>query len=150
MLYVVFDKIDRLNRQCYNNFIRFNMAKPEERLCFTELKIIEEFRTRYRLSTLFNKTALRSIIDDELPITRALVGAQRTNLDFSEDSESVKPIFDAEDTQNSALHTTFEHIEKNSGLRFARTFFLSTLPRDEKYMEGVWFSRDLDHQSPNN
>lgn len=151
MFRIVFDQIDRLNKACYNNYIRFNRASPFERVSFTELKMVEEFRTRHKFSILFNKSASQPIVDDKLPATRALVGPTRTNLDFTELSEPTKPIFDFnnDDGKHSALHATVEHCERNSGLRFARTTFLSTLARDENYMDGVYFSEDPDQRSAN-
>lgn len=150
MFRIVFGQIDRLNKACYNNYIRFNMASPYERLSYTELKMVEEFRTRHKFSILFNKSAQMPIVDDELPATRALVGPQRTNLEFNEASESVKPLFDFnnDDGKHAALHATVEHCERNSGLRFARTTFLSTLAKDESYMDGVYFGLDPDQRSP--
>ena len=82
MFRIVFDQIDRLNRSCYNNFIRFNMSTAYDRLSFTEQKMVDEFKTRHKFSILFNKSASKPIIDDELPNTRALVGPGRTNLGF--------------------------------------------------------------------
>lgn len=82
MFRIVFDQIDRLNKSCYNNFIRFNMSSPCDRLAFTEQKMVDEFKTRHKFSILFNKSASKPIVDDELPDTRALVGHERTNLDF--------------------------------------------------------------------
>lgn len=67
MFRLVFDQIERLNRACYNNFIRYNRASAYERQSFTELKMVEEFRTRHNFSILFNKSASCTIIDDELP-----------------------------------------------------------------------------------
>ena len=90
--------------------------------------MIDEFRTRHKFSILFNKSASRPIVDDELPATRALVG-DRTNLDFTQECESDKSIYPDEGSQ-AALHATIEHCEKNTGLRFARTLFLSTLAKD--------------------
>mmetsp|Transcript_31333 Transcript_31333/g.38812 ORF Transcript_31333/g.38812 Transcript_31333/m.38812 type:complete len:179 (+) Transcript_31333:781-1317(+) len=125
------------------------MATPFERQSFTELKMIDEFRTRHKFSILFNKSASKPIVDDELPSTRALVGPVRTNLDFGETSEASKPIFDFNnsDGKHGALHATVEHCEKNSGLRFARTLFLTTLARDENYLDGVWLGQDPDNQA---
>ena len=149
MFRLVFDQIERLNCACYNNFIRFNRATPFERVSFSELKMVEEFRTRYHFSILFNKSASKMIVEDELPQTRALVGPVRTNSDFGETSDSRTPLFDFNnnDGKHSALHATIEHTEKNSGLRFARTVFLSTLAKDQQYMDGFWFSEDADHQT---
>lgn len=149
MFRLVCHKFEALNRECYNNFIRFNRASPFERCSFTELKMVEEYRIRHSYSNLFNKFSSQPITGDELPNTRALVGPVRTNLDFSDASEGTKPIFDYnnEDNKHSALHSTIEHNEKNSGLRFARTLFLSTLVKgDQKYMDGVFFSEDADHK----
>ena len=49
--------------------------------------------------------------------------------------------------KHDAIHATVEHCERNSGLRFARTIFLSTMARDQSYMDGVWFSQDADNQT---
>ena len=150
MFRIVLHQLERLNRECYNNFIRFNRATPFERVSFTELKMVEEFRIRHKFSNLFQKFKVDRIVPDDLPETRALVGPERTNLDFSEVSETEQPIFNYnnDDGKHSAIHATIEHNEKNSGMRFARTFFLSTLVADEKYMDGVWFSEDADHKIP--
>jgi len=146
MFRLVFDQIERLNSACYSNFIRFNRATPFERVSFTELKMVEEFRTRHKFSILFNKSASQMIVEDDLPATRALVGPERTNLDFAETSDTNSPLSELnnDDGKHSALHATIEHTEKNSGLRFARTVFLSTLAKDKNYMDGVWFSEDAD------
>jgi len=150
MFRIVFAQVERLNKACYINWFRFNRSTPCERVSHTELRMVEEFRTRHKFSILFNKSASQLVIPDELPETRCLVGPERTNLSFAEASESKKPIFDFnnEDGKHSALHATVEHCERNSGLRFARTYFLSTLARDEKYLEGMWLSSDADHQRP--
>ena len=147
MFRLVFEQIERLNRACYNNFIRFNRATPFERQSFTELKMVEEFRTRHNFSILFNKAASCPIVEDELPTTRALVGPIRTNLGFEESSDAHTPVAELNGEQ-AALHATIEHVERNSGLRFARTIFLSTLAKDDKYMEGVYFSGDADLRAP--
>ena len=146
MFRMMFCQIEKLNRECYTNFMRFNKATPFERVSFTELKMVEEFNIRHKFANLFNKFADSPIVDDDLPSTRALVGPERTNLDFADSSESDKPIFDYnnDDGKHSALHATIEHNEKNSGMRFARTTFLQTLAKDQNYMDGVWFSEDAD------
>ena len=132
MFRTLFGKVERLNSECYSNFIRFNRATPYERVSFTELKMVDEFRTRHNYSNLFNKFADNPIVEDELPSTRALVGPERTNLDFSDSSETQTPIFDYnnQDGKHSALHATIEHNERSSGMRFARTMFLQTLAKD--------------------
>ena len=146
MFRIVFDQLERLNQACYGNWIRFNRATPQERISFTELKMVEEFKTRHKFSNLFNKSAQQTINPDELPETRILVGSERTNAGFEVVSESRQPIFDysSSDGQNASLHATVEHTEKNSGIRFARTVFLQTLVKDERYMEGIWFSDEAD------
>ena len=67
MFRTIFSKVERLNLECYNNFIRFNRATPYERVSFTELKMVDEFRTRHNYSNLFNKFADKPIVEDELP-----------------------------------------------------------------------------------
>ena len=88
MFRIVLQKFEALNRECYNNFIRFNRATPFERTSFTELKMVEEYRIRHNYSNLFGKFSDQPIVGDELPQTRALVGPERTNLDFADVSEA--------------------------------------------------------------
>lgn len=49
--------------------------------------------------------------------------------------------------RDSALHFTFEFSEKNTSIRFARTFFLSNL--SQHYMQAYYFSDDEDERKPN-
>lgn len=44
------------------------------------------------------------------------------------------------DGKDSAQHFTFEFTEKNTNIRFARTFFLNNL--SQHYMEGYYFTDD--------
>tara|TARA_B110000285_G_scaffold214596_1_gene260129 strand:+ start:1104 stop:1409 length:306 start_codon:yes stop_codon:yes gene_type:complete len=49
--------------------------------------------------------------------------------------------------KDSAQHFTIEYVEKNTGLRFARTYFLTNL--SQNYMRNIYFSQDPDFRTPN-
>jgi len=65
---------------------------------------------------------------DGLPLTRVLIGAN-SNKPYTEvsDTESRMFKFNNIDDKNGALHFTMEYVEKNTNLRFARTYFLTNL-----------------------
>lgn len=54
------------------------------------------------------------------------------------DSETRLYKFNYEDQSNGALHFTLEYVEKNTNLRFARTYFLTNL--SQGYMRDTYFS----------
>jgi hypothetical protein len=47
---------------------------------------------------------------------------------------------------DSTVHFTMEYVEKNSGLRFARTYFLSNL--SQNYMRNIYFSQEEEFRKP--
>jgi len=75
--------------------------------------------------------------DDGLPGPRVLIGAN-SNKPFTELSDTETRLYKYNYEDNSALHFTFEYVEKNTNLRFARTYFLSNL--SQNYMKNSYFS----------
>ncbi len=52
-----------------------------------------------------------------------------------------------QDEKDSALHFTFEFSEKNTNIRFARSYFLNNL--SQHYMQNYFFSDDEDERKAN-
>jgi hypothetical protein len=68
-------------------------------------------------------------VDDKLPLPRALIG-KNTNKPYEELSNKEDRIYKlnmADNNKEAALHFTIEFTEKNTNLRFARTYFLTNL-----------------------
>jgi hypothetical protein len=64
---------------------------------------------------------------DGLPLPRVLYGTN-SNKDFSEVSSKEDRLYKFNVANNdSTQHLTLEFVEKNTSLRFARTYFLSSL-----------------------
>lgn len=71
---------------------------------------------------------------------RALIGVN-SNKEFLELSNKEDKIYKYNQiNRDSALHFTVEYTEKNTNLRFARTYFLSNL--SQHYMQGYFFSEE--------
>jgi hypothetical protein len=70
---------------------------------------------------------------------RALIGPVRTNADYKEESSADYTICKSTEDGSASLHFTIEWTDMNTGMRFARTLFLSTLA-DDDYMKDVHFS----------
>lgn len=84
--------------------------------------------------------------DDTLPKPRVLFG-QNTNKGFNELSDKEVRLYKINHDENdSTVHFTIEYVEKNSGLRFARTYFLSNL--SQNYMRNIYFSQDEEFRRP--
>jgi hypothetical protein len=66
-----------------------------------------------------------------------------TNKGYKELSGSENRLYKMSDN-DSTLHFTLEYVEKNSGLRFARTYFLSNL--SQGYMRNMYFSQEEEHR----
>ena len=64
---------------------------------------------------------------------------KRTNIDNQEKSNETDKFYKLEG-KDSALHTTVEFVEKNTSIRFARTYFLTNLSQD--YMKDHFFTED--------
>jgi len=92
-------------------------------------------------------TELENDIDElKIPMkARALIGSVRTNADYKEESSSDFTIAKSSE-DSSSLHFTIEWTDVNTGMRFARTLFLSTLA-DDDYMKDVHFT--LEDRSTN-
>jgi len=66
---------------------------------------------------------------------RVLVGSERTNATYDVASDEKYKI------EPDCLHFTLEWCDTNTGMRFARTFFTSTLV-EENYMKDIHFTED--------
>ena len=66
---------------------------------------------------------------DDLPLPRVLVGPDRTNAPFDVISNENDKLwkYNNKDDKQSAIHFTIEHVDPGTGMRFARTFFLTGL-----------------------
>ena len=124
---VVNEEIERMNNHYYDNFFSFNRDTPQKRQQRTEHELIEAFWLRYEFS-LVQKRKSETTEDDGLPAPRVLIGLN-SNKAYTElsDQETRLYKFHAEDSKDPALHFTMEYVEKNTNLRFARTYFLSNL-----------------------
>lgn len=138
---IVYDEIDRFNQHFYDNFFNFNRDTPQKRIERTEYDLIESFWLRYEFSLLSKKIGHTDVAKDGLPLSRALIG-RNTNKSYEELSNKEDRIYkyNLVDGKDSALHFTFEFVEKNTNIRFARSYFLSNL--SSHYMEGYTFSED--------
>ena len=119
----------------------FNKDTPAKRQERTEYDLIEAFWLRYEFSLLSKKMGHVEVKDDGLPLTRVLIGSN-SNKPYSELSNKEDRIYkyNLVDNKDGALHFTMEFVEKNTNIRFARTYFLSNL--SQHYMQGYTFSED--------
>lgn len=96
----------------------------------TEHDLIESFWLRQEFSFLQKKRAdfKAEELDDGLPLSRVLIGknTMKPYKDLS-DKETRLYKYNYEGNTDSALHMTVEFVEKNTSLRFARTYFLNNL-----------------------
>lgn len=140
---LVYDEIDRLNTHYYDNFFNFNRDTPIKRLeNRTEYDLIESFWLRYEVSLLTKKAGHTIASQDGLPLPRVLYGTN-SNKDFSEVSSKEDRLYKFNAANNdSTQHLTVEFVEKNTSLRFARTYFLSSL--SQHYMQGIRFYQNDD------
>ena len=146
---IVYDEIDRLNQQYYDNFFTFNKDTPLKRLERREQDLIEAFWLRYEFSLLIRKASHSPALpEDDLPLCRALIGSN-TNMPSSILSNKEERLYKYNliDGKDSALHFTFEFSEKNTNLRFARTYFLSNL--SQRYMEDYFFTDEEEERKAN-
>lgn len=125
---LVYDEVDRLNQHYYDNFFNFNRDTPLKRLeCRTEHDLIESFWLRYEFSLLTKKAGHLEASQDGLPLPRALFGTN-TNKGFSEISNKEDRLYKYNAQQEDGVqHMTVEFVEKNTSIRFARTYFMSAL-----------------------
>lgn len=143
---IVYDEIDRFNQYYYDNFFSLNKDTPLKRLEKTEQDLIDSFWLRHEFSLLTRKASHSAILaEDGLPLSRALIG-MNTNKDFDQLSNKDDRLYkyNLADGKDSALHFTFEFTEKNTNIRFARTYFLNNL--SQHYMNGYFFSEDEDER----
>lgn len=146
---VVYDEINRFNQLYYDNFFTFNKDTPLKRLERTEQELVEAFWLRHEFSLLTRKAAhSASTIDDDLPLTRALIGANTNQgFDVLSNKEDRLYKFNMAEGKDDALHFTLEFSEKNKNIRFARTHFLTNL--SQHYMRGYYFTENEEERTIN-
>jgi hypothetical protein len=111
--------------------------------------LIDAFWLRYEFSLLTRKAAHASQLPpDDLPLTRALIGGN-TNKPHDQLSNKEERLYkyNLVDGKDSALHFTFEFSEKNTNIRFARSYFLSNL--SQHYMQDYYFTDDEEERKSN-
>jgi hypothetical protein len=125
---MVYDEIERFNQHYYDNFFNFNRDTPLKRLERTEYDLIESFWLRYDFSLLSKKAGHTAVINDNLPLPRVLIGTNtlKSYIELSNKEERLYK-YNLADNKDSALHFTIEFVEKNTSIRFARTYFLNNL-----------------------
>jgi len=144
---LVNEEIERLNAHYFDNFFSFNRDTIQKRMQRTEHDLIESFWLRQEVSYIQKKKAdfKAEQLEDGLPLSRVLIG-QNTRKGYAElsDKETRLYKFNYEGNNDSALHFTMEFVEKNTSLRFARTYFLQNL--SQNYMRNCHFSQDEEEQ----
>jgi hypothetical protein len=148
---LVFDDIDRLNVAFFETFYTFNHDQPSRRLERKEQDLINELLMRYQLSVLQKQSSKTEVPQDGLPATRVLIGPVRTEAEvnvMSSDKETLYKLNNDDNKKQNCLHMTFEHCDKSSSIRFARTYFLTTIAKDEDYLKGCSFTTDTELGKP--
>lgn len=127
---IVNEELERLNAHYFDNWFSFNRDTMQKRMQRTEHDLIEAFWLRQEFSYIQKKRAgfKPEELVDGLPLSRVLIG-QNTKKGYEELSDKDKRLykFNYEGNTDSALHLTMEFVEKNTSLRFGRTFFLHNL-----------------------
>lgn len=80
-----------------------------------------------------------------------MFGPVRTQAGYSElssDSLTLYKLNNDDNKKQNCLHLTFEYCEKTASIRFARTYFLTPLAKDEQYLQGCNFTDDADLNAP--
>lgn len=148
---LVFDEIDRLNVAFHETFYTFNHDLPARRLERKEQDLVNELLMRHQISVLQKQSSKSDVPQDGLPATRVLIGPARTESGvevMSSDKETLYKLNNDDNKKQNCLHLTLEHCEKSSSIRFARTYFLTPIVKDEQYLKGCSFTSDSDLAKP--
>lgn len=112
--------------------------------------MIEAFWQKYQYSLLLKQQSRfeTELPEDGLPLPRVLFG-KKTDKAYAELSDAETRLYklNFEENKDSAVHFTFEYVDGNTKMRFARTYFLSTL--SPNYMRNIYFSEDEEKRKPN-
>jgi len=160
---VLFDDASRLNQTYFDNFYTMNVYPVLKRIQMTEHDLVNAFRLdgefcalRRRTTTALEQNAEKMGIPAH---SRVLIGSERTNASYEVESDKTRKIWKLNENEDliktgqpyntdSCLHFTLEWTDVNTGLRFARTMFLTTLVADD-YMKDVHLSPDEESHSTN-
>jgi len=122
---MIYDDI-KLGHHFYDNFYKFNTDHFNRWLESSEESLIEAFKLKYDFGVL--STGAKP--DPKWGASRVLCGLN-TNLDTSAISSQEMLM----KYKTHPLHYTIEHTERQTGLRFAWTYFLNICSQD--YMKGI-------------
>jgi len=87
------------------------------------------------------------VFKDSLPAPRCLVGPERTNSasDILSNKNDKLWKYNNHDGKQSCLHMTMEYSDAETGMRWARSYFLTALVRGgAEYMKDIHFTEDED------
>ena len=76
-----------------------------------------------------------------------LIGPVRTELAYDEVSSEKETIYMLNNDDNmkqNCLHMTLEFCDKANSIRFARTYFLTPIAKDENYLRGCSVTTNTD------
>ena len=104
-----------LGHHFYDNFYKFNTDHLNWRLEASEESLIEAFKLKYDFGVLGSGARP----DPKWGLSRVLCGLNTNNQDSIPSSDMLMKY------KNHPLHYTFEHVEWQTGLRFARSYFLN-------------------------
>lgn len=145
---LVFDEVPRFNQTYFDTFFNMNRKPAEKRLQqITESSLIEGFMCRSEMSKLLKRSCKMSLPEDGLPGPRVLCGSVRTDAAFDVESDKDAKLwrYNYGDGKHGCLHMTVEYSDVATGMRWARSFFLTALVSGEAdYMRGVHFTDDED------
>ena len=124
---MIYDDIEKIGHHFYDNFFKFSKDHFDWRLETSEESLIEAFKLKYDFGAL---NSSEKTWDRHWPLPRILAGL---NTNSDEDVVSNNAMFMK--YEQHPLHFTFEHVERQSNLRFGRTYFLSNCSTD--YLKGI-------------
>lgn len=89
------------------------------------------------------------LFKDTLPEPRLLVGPEHTNAGFDVLSNKNDKLwkYNNSDGKHSCQHLTVEYADAETGMRWARTYFLNALVASN-FMSGIHFTEDEDLRVP--
>jgi len=125
-----------------------NRKTAEKRhMQMTEEMLFEGFKVRAEMSKLMKTSCAMAMPKDSLPVGRVLCGPARTKMVFDIESDKDAKLwkYNNSDGKHSCLHSTYEYADIATGMRWCRTFFLTSLAGgEENYLKGIHFTDDED------
>lgn len=144
---IVNEEIERLNVHFFDNFFNFNKDSIQKRQQRTEYELVEHFYQRWQFSLLQLNQKDEGKSKDGLPVPRVLIGKNSNKDSDYRSDKDIRLYKFGQEMDDNALHFTMEYVDKNSSLRFGRTYFLSNL--SSQYMKDTFFSENDDYRVKN-